>query len=161
MKKQSNIKKSSGHSGKFAVSGRLKGFTLIEVLIVVAIVGLLASVVLVGLGGFRSRGRDTRRIADLKQVQNGLELYYAKYSEYPNAANWTNLESALKDALIGVSKLPNDPQPGKTYTYAQGQEGQSYVLKAELEEVNPANNEVNGRVFGVDCDSEKNYCVQF
>jgi prepilin-type N-terminal cleavage/methylation domain-containing protein len=52
-----------------------KGFTLIEVLTVVAIIGLLASIVLVGLGSFRTRGRDTRRIADLRSTQNALELY--------------------------------------------------------------------------------------
>ena len=55
-----------------------KGFTLIEMLIVVATIGLLASVVLVGLGSFRSRGRDARRIADIRSVQNSLNFIMLK-----------------------------------------------------------------------------------
>ncbi len=49
-----------------------KGFTLIEILIVVAIIAILASVVLVGLAPTQREGRDARRISDLAQVQNGL-----------------------------------------------------------------------------------------
>ena len=55
-----------------------KGFTLIEILIVVAIIAILASVVLVGLGPTQSGGRDARRVSDLSEVQNGFELYYNK-----------------------------------------------------------------------------------
>ena len=43
-----------------------RGFTLMELLIVVAIIGLLASMILVGLSSFRTRGRDARRIFDVK-----------------------------------------------------------------------------------------------
>ena len=44
-----------------------KGFTLIEILVVVAIISILASVVLVGLGPTRKIGRDARRISDLPE----------------------------------------------------------------------------------------------
>jgi len=136
-----------------------RGFTLIEILVVVSIIGILSSILLVGLGGFRSRGRDARRLADLRQAQNGLELYYSKNANYPFTAAWSAVETELKNANIGVSKLANDPQAGKTYTYASN--GQSYVLMAVLEEDSPATNEVNGNILGVDCDTPKNYCIQF
>ena len=61
----------------------VRGFTLVEILIVVGIIGLLASVVLSGLGSTRARGRDARRIADIRQAQQALELYYAKCQVYP------------------------------------------------------------------------------
>ena len=49
-----------------------KGFTLIEILIVVAIIAILASIVLVGLGPTQQSGRDARRLSDLHEIQNGL-----------------------------------------------------------------------------------------
>ena len=65
-----------------------QGFTLIEILIVVAIIAILASVVLVGLGPTQAQGRDARRISDLREVQTGLELYYNKNGVYPTASTW-------------------------------------------------------------------------
>src|SRR2546422_562625 len=60
-----------------------KGFTLIEILIVVAIIALLASIVLVGLGPARVKGRDARRVADIRQMQNALEIWNTKCGSYP------------------------------------------------------------------------------
>lgn len=105
-----------------------KGFTLIEVLVVVSIIGLLASVVLVGLGGFRSRGRDARRVTDLKSLQNGLELYYARSNSYPNTL------ADLVTAGIGITKLPKDPAAGADYFYSfKTADKQGYVIAAKLD----------------------------
>ncbi|MBT9171369.1 MAG: Type II secretion system protein G [Actinobacteria bacterium] len=112
-----------------------KGFTLIEILVVVAIVGLLSSVVLVGLGPFRARGRDARRIADLRQTQNALELYFVRNGLYPNSINWPGLTSALIGARIGVNSIPNDPTSGWNYGYCRAAPG-NYVLGAHLEDTN-------------------------
>ncbi len=109
------------------------GFTFIEVLIVVAIIGILSSIILVGLGSFRNRGRDTRRIADLQQVQNGLELYYTKNSAYPPQSDWAALSSNLIGAGIGINVVPNDPTSGWSYGYCVS--GNSYVLGAHLEDI--------------------------
>ncbi len=143
-----------------------RGFTLIELLIVVSIIGLLASVVLVGLGGFRARGRDARRIADLRETQNALELYYVKYNSYPEitgADSWTSLKEALVGAGIGVTTISNDPlYPDYSYEYGVSGDKQNYVLRATLEDSNnPAlADDTDGMVYNVDCD-DPNYCVQF
>jgi len=63
-----------------------RGFTLIEVLVVISITGLLASIVLVALKDARGKSRDTKRKSDLHQMQTALELYYNEHNEYPN---WT------------------------------------------------------------------------
>lgn len=60
-----------------------KGFTLIEMLVVVAIIGILSSVVLVGIGGARQRARDARRISDVNRIQANLELGYNQATGYP------------------------------------------------------------------------------
>lgn len=133
-----------------------KGFTLIEVLIVVAIIAILASVVLVGLGPTRRLGRDSRRISDLGQVQNGLELYFNKCGYYPGgqaAGSCTGYSaisgwSALQDALtgtgssrgyLGITSIANDPTAGKDYCYTASSGGTGYILGAQLEDTsNPA-----------------------
>ncbi|MDD5430639.1 MAG: type II secretion system protein [Candidatus Pacebacteria bacterium] len=100
-----------------------KGFTLIEVLVVISIIGLLASVILIGLGGFRARGRDAKKVSELKTIQNGLELYYARHNAYP--AHYADIANA--DEKLGISKVP----PG--YSYAVCENSQWYVLAAVLE----------------------------
>src|SRR3989344_2634994 len=74
-----------------ASSSGTRGFTLIELLVVVAIIGLLSSVVLASLNGARVKGRDARRLADVKQIQLALELYYDDSdNKYPASVscNW-------------------------------------------------------------------------
>ena len=53
---------------------RSRGFTLIELLVVIAIIGLLASIILASLNTARQKGRDSRRVADLKEMANAMEL---------------------------------------------------------------------------------------
>ncbi len=142
-----------------------KGFTLIEVLVVIFIIGLLASVVLVGLGTFRARGRDARRIADLRSTQNILELYYAKNGEYPGSNNWGDLKSVLVGAGIGVSAIPSDPDSDQDYFYGVSSSGQSYALGAALEDPDHPvlRDDVDGggaSNYGVNCNDAV-YCIKF
>jgi len=113
-----------------------KGFTLIEILVVVAIIGILSSVILVGLNGARKQGRDARRIADLRQIQTGLELYFMSKSEYPPNSNWATLKSNLIGAGIGISNVPDDPINGWSYGYCTPPgDSSQYTLGAYLEDI--------------------------
>lgn len=144
-----------------------QGFTLVEILVVVSIIGMLSSIVLVGLGSFRARGRDARRVADLRQVQNALELYYGKFGGYP-LVTWEGLEGLLVEAEIGVAGISDDPLGGSNH-YKYASNGQSYVLGAKLEDVNNQvlKDDVDGsgvEVFGIDCGSptdDQYYCLRF
>ncbi|OGG50410.1 hypothetical protein A3C18_00565 [Candidatus Kaiserbacteria bacterium RIFCSPHIGHO2_02_FULL_54_11b] len=116
-----------------------KGFTLIELLVVIAIIGILSSIVLASLNSARTKGRDARRVSDIKQLQLALELYYDANSAYP--AELTT--AALVDAGY-IATMPTDPSdsPGTActtgaeascYDYDQTSSGASYELGANLE----------------------------
>lgn len=128
----------------------ITGFTLIELLVVIAIIGVLASIVLASLSSARSKSRDARRIADIKQIQLALELYYdANSQSYPPAlatcTPGSNLFYGL-EALIGtyIPVVPRDPQtPTLCYRYATNAASApvtAYHLGATLEGANPATN---------------------
>ena len=84
-----------------------KGFTLIELLVVIAIIGILSSVVLASLNSARTKARDARRVADLKQIQIALELYYDANSQYPTSL--TQLVISGGAAGASLAALPVDP----------------------------------------------------
>ena len=128
-------------SYKRSISQNLsKGFTLIELLVVIAIIGLLASVILASLNSARAKGRDARRIADIKSIQSADELFFNDYLTY---ASSTSLLTPLY-----IPSLPKDPSSVLSYAYA-GLNGNtsgtaaaaclSYHLGAKLEQsTNPA-----------------------
>lgn len=117
------------------------GFTLIELLVVIAIIGILASVVLASLNSARKKSRDARRLADVKQLQVALELYFSSNSNYPTVL------APLTTGCGGgscIATLPKDPVGNVDYHYAalgSGTSCTSYHLAASLEEsTNPALN---------------------
>ena len=64
-----------------------RGFTIIELLIVMALIALLASLVLATIGSTRERSRDARREADIKEIQNALDLYSVTNRAFPICAS--------------------------------------------------------------------------
>lgn len=76
-----------------------KGFTLIELLVVIAIIGLLSTLAVVALNSARQKSRDSKRVADIKQIQTALELYFADQNGYPTAATGVELGAPAQKAL--------------------------------------------------------------
>ncbi len=66
---------------------RSAGFTLIEILVVIAILAILLSVIYAALSTASAKSRDTERQADLREVQSALELYKLRYGRYPEGCN--------------------------------------------------------------------------
>ncbi len=116
-----------------------RGFTLIELLVVIAIIGVLSSVVLASLNTARKKGRDARRIADIKQLQLALELYYDSYGFYPVA-----MTSAVLVTPGYIASIPTDPANAVAYAYSPIATTIAptvcvgYHLGASLEETNTA-----------------------
>jgi type II secretion system protein G len=86
-----------------------KGFTLIELLVVVAIIGLLATLSIVALNNARARARDTRRVADIKQIQTALELYYNDNASYPTTIVPGGAVSST--GIVYMAQVPKNPLP--------------------------------------------------
>lgn len=91
-----------------------RGFTLLELLVVVAIIGMLASVILVILSGVQKDAHDKRRVEDLGQLKNALELYYTDHQHYPKesaGANGDVSQNATLTALLQpyLKPMPHDP----------------------------------------------------
>ncbi|OGG59609.1 hypothetical protein A3C89_00105 [Candidatus Kaiserbacteria bacterium RIFCSPHIGHO2_02_FULL_50_50] len=101
-------------------SSSVRGFTLIELMVVITIIGLLASSVLVALGNARAKARDARRTADIRQVMTALELYANDNTNgYPQCSGGSSCDLDTLTTLVPgyIDKLPSDPVAANTYTY--------------------------------------------
>ena len=74
------------------------GFTLIELLIVIAIIGILSTLVFFGLKSSRLKARDARRVNDIKQITNAIEMYNANKGYYPQYLS--NVRCNLPNSLV-------------------------------------------------------------
>ncbi len=99
-----------------------RGFTLVELLIVIAIIGILASVVLASLSTARQKARDSSRTAEVIQIDRALELYYDVSQGYPSttpsgyAGNDAGIQLlATRGFLPPAPTPPNGTNP--TYIY--------------------------------------------
>ncbi|MEK7617293.1 MAG: type II secretion system protein [Patescibacteria group bacterium] len=148
-----------------------KGFTLVELLVVISIIAILTTIGLVLFSSAQKSARDAKRIADLNAVRNALELFYNQTGKYPMSAghatwsgHWANFSQCLETGTgCGftisnyspvIAKVPQDPlrkasdpfADDKTYYpgYPTGCDGQSYRLAAYLE--------TNSQVLQTDLD---------
>ncbi len=85
---------------------------MIELLVVVAIIGMLSSVVLASMSTARQKARDARRMADAKALQTALELFYDNGSTYPAAPSAVEITEASPLGVLTpdiLNELPSDP----------------------------------------------------
>jgi type II secretion system protein G len=87
-----------------------KGFTLIELMVVIAIIGILASIVIANLGNARNQAKDARRVSDIKNIQLALAQYFNDYQRYPcDIYATTNSTACPRFSGVYMSKVPVDP----------------------------------------------------
>ena len=79
-----------------------QGFTIVELLIVIVVIGILAALVITTFTGIQQQARDTERQTDINAIHSQLEAYYAQNGYYPGDAEITvgNLQGLDPEALI-------------------------------------------------------------
>lgn len=127
---------------KELVSLRAGGFTLIELMVVVSIIGLLASILLSAFTYARASARDATRVAFVSEMKKALELYYSDHGYYPKISyvtadgtcdyGWCTLQTELKNYFI-FSKSPT--YSNNTYYVPSGAASADYFYDS-----NPGDN---------------------
>jgi|AntRauTorckE6833_2_1112554.scaffolds.fasta_scaffold18751_2 prepilin-type N-terminal cleavage/methylation domain-containing protein len=135
------------------MNNRLLGFTIIELMVVITIIGMLAAVLAVNFNSARAESRDKVRQNTLQEMQIAIELYKTQYGVYPvpgcgvgydsgspqwvgseTYPNYPSVKSCPDNYIVGlapnfISELPSEVGPGpadKGYVYASN--GDAYKL---------------------------------
>lgn len=139
----------------FKQSTMKKAFTLIEVLVVVTIISILASIAAVSYSSSLKQSRDARRKTDLEQIRAAVEMYKSYNNVYPGTITFgAALTDPSPGTTIYLSKVPKDPKdPNTSYYYnSPGPTNQDYEVCAFLE--------LGGTDAGVSCGASNcNYCL--
>lgn len=67
-----------------SLNRKQQGFTIVELLIVIVVIGILAGLVITTFNGIQQKGRDTERETDIKALHGQVEAYYAQNGKYPS-----------------------------------------------------------------------------
>ena len=112
------------------------GFTLIEIMVVILILGLLATIVVQSLRGAADKAKSTKAQADISELKTSLDRYYLDNGFYPTTDQ--GLQALVAVPSSGripqgyppggyIERLPKDPW-GNPYVYQS--DGSTYVLKS-------------------------------
>lgn len=120
------------------MKNRRNAFTLIEILIVIVILGVLSTISVLALSGYRSKARDTQRLSDVRQIQFALDRYASDNGgKFPTDSEFIPGGSLVSKNghVVYMDVVPHNPLPqteancpNQDYRYVQGADGRSYSL---------------------------------
>ncbi|MFH1427728.1 MAG: type II secretion system protein [Patescibacteria group bacterium] len=122
-----------------------QGFTLIEMLVVITIIGIISSFAVVSVNDARIKARDAKRQADIVQTHTALQVYFDKNDQYPKCSCsrsdcWeTILDSAMfnESGKPYITPLPIDPLDKDEYYYEYcSDDGKTFTITYQLEQEN-------------------------
>jgi prepilin-type N-terminal cleavage/methylation domain-containing protein len=127
-----------------------KGFTLLELLVVIGIIGILVALATVSYSATQRSGRDSRRKQDMIAMQNSLEQYYSENS-YKYPVTCSDAETQMKSAW------PQDPDNTGLYVYSEVCAETTYCICALMEKEGSGNSSDASCAFSN--DTKNYYCV--
>lgn len=120
-------------------SSNKKGFTMIELLVSLAIIAVLFTAVMVLVGGFKEKSRDSRRMSDVREINKALTLYANSNGGFPISSSQIVItgEDIVSNALETagfITAVPSDPiHPTNSYTYQTDIKGNAFIISFCLE----------------------------
>ena len=131
------------------ISRKQQGFTIVELLIVIVVIGILAALVITTYTGIQAKARNSKRQTDVNSVQTHLEAYFAQNGHYPSLADM-NSSSWVSSNLKGMDAAAlQDPQ-GTNQTLASSPAAKVYAYQP-LTSGSP----------GSSCESDDTTCAQY
>lgn len=123
-----------------------KGFTLLELLVTISVIGILVSVLASSFTTAQQRGRDTKRRADLLEIQKSLEQCYALNGTYPLVTDVVSGSPLSCGTQTTMNFVPNDPKNtgNYVYTYSVNAASDGYCTCALLEKADAGNADTAG-----------------
>src|SRR3989344_649778 len=143
-----------------------RGFTIIELLAVMAVIGILTTIVVGGYRQTQRRGRDAQRKSDLKQMSQSLEVYLSDHATYPPSSvdgkimgcpaettecEWGSGQFSDATGNIYFVNLPAEPSSTQAYFYRAFDSNRKYQIFAWLE--NPKDQDC----FYGECETDPSY----
>ena len=133
-----------------------KGFTIVELLIVIVVIGILAALVITTYNGIQQKGRNTERTTDIKAVQGQLEAYYAQNGRYPTEANLgatsaTNV-TFIQANMKGLDKEALRDPKGTAGDFSLGNSATGVANKYQYKATDDA---------AAACDNSTNDCTKY
>lgn len=122
------------------------GFTIVELLIVIVVIGVLAAITIVAYNGINNRALVNAQVSDLKSLQKALELYKVDNGNYPMTTGWVGWDQA-SNFIPGLSPQYIERQPQKNASIVSGSDtylyrstssvsGAEYKLISHVDSVN-------------------------
>jgi prepilin-type N-terminal cleavage/methylation domain-containing protein len=165
------------------VGRRNGGFTIVELLIVIVVIGILAAITVVAYTGIQGRTRDSVRMAALSSIAKALDAQYAVNGVYPDGGGgclsspWWNCwgyQSSNRLVEAGyIASMPQDPgfvdsgacgNPNsyltRAYWYAPTTDRQGYVLGAYMETPNPTDSRNLSTNGNYGCGNFMNWAIK-